>query len=292
MLKAFTKKILQFLKLNIAFLLAFSHFACYNLIMFTFIYKDIDFAHKIDEASNPTENYSKHIHPFNEIVLFITGDVVYTVETESRELQPGDIIFIPSGKYHFATVNSDSKYERYVLKFPDTYLPDYIKEKRDLSSCFFGKATQFLDVFKNFDELRKTYSDDELYTTYLCETILLLIKLYHTPTPMQKESDALVNALIRYINENLENRITLDTLNQEFNFSKSYISNEFKTHMKTPIMHYIRTKKVLAAHKLISNGVKTGQAAAQLGFADYSTFYRSYVKVMGFAPTDCEPSKT
>ena len=80
--------------------------------MFNFIYKDIDFAHKIDEASNPTENYEKHIHYFNEIVLFVTGDVVYTVETESRKLRPGDIIFIPSGKYHFATVNSISTYSR------------------------------------------------------------------------------------------------------------------------------------------------------------------------------------
>ena len=100
--------------------------------MFEFIYKDIDFAHKVDEASNPTEQYAKHIHPFNEIVLFITGDVVYTVETESRTLHPGDIVFIPSGKYHFATVNKDAKYERYVLKFPDKFLPDYIKEKQEI----------------------------------------------------------------------------------------------------------------------------------------------------------------
>ena len=108
--------------------------------MFEFVYKDIDFAHKIDAASNPTENYEKHIHYFNEIVLFVTGDVLYTVETETRKLQPGDIIFIPSGKYHFATVNSDAKYERYVLKFPDSYVPAYIKEKRNASSCFLGKC--------------------------------------------------------------------------------------------------------------------------------------------------------
>jgi RNA polymerase sigma factor (sigma-70 family) len=174
--------------------------------MFEFIYKDIDFAHKVDEASNPTEQYAKHIHPFNEIVLFITGDVVYTVETESRTLQPGDIVFIPSGKYHFATVNKDAKYERYVLKFPDKFLPDYIKEKQEIVSCFLGSAKRHFDVFHAFDEFRTSYSDEELYTLYMCETIRLLVDLYHEPSPIIKEAPPIVNELIYYINNHLDER--------------------------------------------------------------------------------------
>jgi AraC-like DNA-binding protein len=254
--------------------------------MFQFIYKDIDFAHKVDEVSNPTEEYAKHIHPFNEIVLFITGDVVYTVETESRTLQPGDIIFIPSGKYHFATVNSDAKYERYVLKFPDKFLPAFINAKQETISCFLGTAKRHLDIFLAFDEMRNGYSNEELYTLYMCETIKLLVELYHTPTPIHKEAPPIINKLIQYINDHLDEKISLDSLNKEFNFSKSYISNEFKTYMKSPIMQYIRTKKILAAHKMIQSGVKTGQVAEHFAFSDYSTFYRSYLKIMGFAPTD------
>ena len=255
--------------------------------MFQFIYKDIDFAHKLDEASNPTESYEKHIHYFNEIVLFVKGDVVYTVETESRKLQPGDIIFIPSGKYHFATVDSNSQYERYVLKFPDEYVPDYIKERREYSSCFLGNANRHFDVFKEFDELRKSYSNEELYAIYTCATVRLLVELYHnTLSPIQKEAPKIVGLLISYINENLDKKITLDSLNKVFNFSKSYISNEFKLYMKTPIIQYVRTKKILAAHKMIESGAKAGQAAEKFGFEDYSTFYRSYLKIMGFAPTD------
>ena len=255
--------------------------------MFQFIYKDIDFAHKLDEASNPTENYEKHIHYFNEIVLFVKGDVVYTVETESRKLKPGDIIFIPSGKYHFASVDSNSQYERYVLKFPDDHVPEYIKLRREYTSCFLGNAQRHFNVFKEFDELKKSYSNDELYAIYMCETIRLLVELYHNSlSPIQKEAPKIVGLLINYINENLDKKITLDSLNQIFNFSKSYISNEFKLYMKTPIIQYVRTKKILAAHKMIEGGAKVGQVAEKFGFTDYSTFYRSYFKVMGFAPTD------
>ena len=51
--------------------------------MFYFLHKNIDFAHKIDNPSSPTEDYFKHIHGFNEILYFVRGQVKYTVESET-----------------------------------------------------------------------------------------------------------------------------------------------------------------------------------------------------------------
>ncbi len=69
--------------------------------MLNFIYNDVDFQHKLDEAGHLSEIFEKHIHPFDEILYFINGSVVYTVEVESRKLESGDAIFIPAGKYHY-----------------------------------------------------------------------------------------------------------------------------------------------------------------------------------------------
>ena len=66
--------------------------------MFSFVYRDIDFAHKLDKPSSPTEEYYKHIHPFNEILFLVRGNVDYTVESETRHLAEEDVVFIPSGK--------------------------------------------------------------------------------------------------------------------------------------------------------------------------------------------------
>ena len=66
--------------------------------MFSFVYKNIDFAHKLDKPSSPTEEYYKHIHSFYEILYFVTGKVTYTVESESRPMCEVDIVFIPHGK--------------------------------------------------------------------------------------------------------------------------------------------------------------------------------------------------
>ena len=97
--------------------------------MFNFVYKNIDFAHKIDPASQPKENYSRHLHYFNEIIFFVKGDVKYTVENKTKNLEEGDIVLIPSLNYHFATVNSKTEYERYILKFPSEFLPSHLIDK-------------------------------------------------------------------------------------------------------------------------------------------------------------------
>lgn len=255
--------------------------------MLNFIYNDIDLQHKLDEAGHPSEIFEKHIHPFNELLYFINGNVVYTVEGESRKLEPGDIIFIPSGKYHFASVDVTSEYERCVLKFPDYYVPQYIKSIRDSRSCFLGNEPTYLNVFKKFDEIKISYSKDEIYTICMCDIIRMLVEIYHSSsTTIQKEAPAIIKFLLDYINDNLDKKITLDTLSKASNFSKSYISNEFKLYMKTPIIQYVRKKKILAAHKMIETGSRPYQVAKQFGFDDYSTFYRSYVNIIGYAPAD------
>ena len=255
--------------------------------MLKFIYNDIDFKHKLDRAGESSEFFGKYIHPFNELLYFISGNVVYTVEAESRKLEPGDIVFIPAGKYHFATVDISKEYERCVLKFPDSFVPQYIKEIRDFHSSFLKNSQQYVELFERLDEMSSSYSDEELYSLYVCELVRLLVDLYHGSShPVHKEAPAVIKLLLEYINENLDKRITLDSLSKATNFSKSYISNSFKLYMKTPIIQYVRTKKILMAHKMIEGGAKPYQVAKDLGFDDYSTFYRSYVSIMGFAPSE------
>ena len=108
--------------------------------MLNFIYNDVDFQHKLDAANHQSKIFEKHIHPFDEMLYFISGSVVYAVEAESRKLEPYDLILIPASKYHFATVNITSEYERCVFKFPDSHVPEYIKAIRDSRSCFLSNS--------------------------------------------------------------------------------------------------------------------------------------------------------
>lgn len=258
----------------------------YNGTMFNFVYKNVDFRHKLDKASEPTENYFKHLHYFNELLYFVKGDVRYTVEGETKILNEGDIVLITSGKYHFATVNTDVPYERFVLKFPNEVLPSFLVDKLSAYGPFFGNQKKYSTVFNQMESYFGNYSDDELLTLFLCETVKMLIMLCQEPLFSLNQPRGIIADLVDYIDENLRSSITLDVLAEKFSFSKSYISNEFRKYMKIPLMQYVRAKKIIAAHQMILSGEKKHVVAEVFGFEDYSTFYRSYVKVMGFSPND------
>ncbi len=256
----------------------------YNGNMFSFVYKNIDFAHKLDPASQPMEDYSRHLHHFNEIIYFVKGDVEYTVESKTKILKEGDIVVIPPVNYHFASVNSQAEYERYVLKFPTDILPAHLAEKIKTIGPFLTDQKKYAPIFRQMESYYGNYSDDDLVTLFICELLKMLVYLCKEPTYSLIQSRGIIPQLVEYIDENIRTPITLDILADKFNFSKSYISNEFRKYMRIPIMQYVRAKKIMSAHQMILSGEKKHVVAEEFGFEEYSTFYRSYVKIMGFPP--------
>ena len=254
--------------------------------MFSFCYKGIDFSHKKGTAATPLDDFGKHLHPFHELLFFVGGDVTYSVESESRKLIENDLVLIPQGRYHFADVESCENYERYVLKFPDSILPHYVSEKISAMDSVYFSVKKYAFIFNQFDSFRENYNDEETYLLFVGELTKLLIMLLKEPNASSTDRNNVIARLIRYIDDNLQSSISLDTLSKEFSYSKSYISNEFKNVMKIPVMQYVRYKKVIAAHQMILAGEKKSVVADIFDFNDYSTFYRSYVKIIGHAPTE------
>ena len=247
--------------------------------MFSFSYNGIDFSHKKGIASEPMDDFGKHLHPFNEILIFLKGDVTYNVESRSRKLEEGDLVIIKQGLYHFANISKSETYERYVFKFPVSVLPPFVENKLEKQSPFLTNVKKYIVLLNQFD----SYFGNYLFISELTKLLIMMLK---EPTRADSNSDDVIARLIEYIDENIQSSISLDTLSREFNYSKSYISNEFKNNMKIPVMQYVRYKKIIAAHQMILAGAKKSVVAELLDFNDYSTFYRSYVKIIGHAPTD------
>ena len=50
------------------------------------------------------------------------------------------------------------------------------------------------------------------------------------------------------------------------------------------VMQYVAYNRVLYARQLLAQGMGAAEAAREVGFSDYSSFYRSYRKVTGRSP--------
>ncbi len=256
--------------------------------MFHFTNKNIDFAHKIDRASSPEDEYWKHMHPFNEIIYFISGNVTYTVENETKVLEPGDCICIKAGKFHFATVDKGVNYERYVLKFPDSAVPKIVIDKFKslpvfskpsfVNKRFFTTANDFIGD--------NNLTDEEKYVLTTCNISKFLIYMNPAEDISVQGKDDLVGMVSKYVEEHINDKITLTEIAAALNYSESYLISSFKKEMHCSIMQYIRSKKCIIAYKMIKDGEKPKDVAVALGYDEYSTFYRNYTQVLGFAPTD------
>lgn len=254
--------------------------------MFAFSKKDIDFSHKLDHASSPKDEYNKHMHSFYELILFIHGDVDYHVEGETRHLRSGDIILMSPGKYHFASVNHDVSYERYVFKFPVECIPTNVQERLKDVCPFFSGSKHIENLVKEFDNLYDLFKEEDFYLLCKCKIQEIMIYLVNARqgTPGFKDSGDIISVLIDYIQEHIKDDLTLESIANDMHYSESYLSNQFKKTMKCSLMKYIRSKKIILAQSLIRGGAKATDVAEELSFTDYSTFYRSYIKIIGVSP--------
>ena len=93
-----------------------------------------------------------------------------------------------------------------------------------------------------------------------------------------------VLAILKYINENLDGELDIETLAGHFYISKYHMMRLFKQETGYTLGQYTSQKRLLLAKELILSGVPGTQACFDCGFRDYSTFLRAYRKFFGESP--------
>ena len=256
--------------------------------MFTFDYRDVSFAHKVGFSSSPKDEFDKHMHHFYELIYFVRGEVDFHVEGISSPVNPGDVVLIQPGQFHFAEVNRSREYERYVCKVPEEILPPYLRERMVRLKPFFVHCEGLLPILNDLDSYAEEFLESEEDMRALCCARLteLFIRLCKEENAnIEETKNSVAHDLVNYIETHLGEKLTLESLADAFHYSTSYIATSFRREMHVSIISYVRGKKIMAAHAMILHGVKPSDAATMMGFSDYSTFFRSYQKMLGVSPS-------
>ena len=95
-----------------------------------------------------------------------------------------------------------------------------------------------------------------------------------------KKNDDFIVEVMSYINENLSEKITLDTLAKKFGYEKSYFSKIFNKFLGMNLREYLNRCRIGAAKRMKQENpsLPVSKIAVSCGFDSPNTYYRAYKK--------------
>lgn len=244
-----------------------------------------------------------HHHNFYKIVIFVSGEAQYIVEGKTYNLKPWDILLIKKNEIHKCTVNTNKPYERVVI-----WLKSDIEERdkyfKGMTKCFDlskQKNSHIIRLKENscnvlkslvskilkYNNSNTTY-DIALRNSFFIQFLVILNKEYIKNNALDTSDDVFYDEttekMIRYINKNLTDKLTIEHLAEEFELSKYYIMKKFKKQTGHSIHSYIIQKRLIYALELMKTNQCMYSIAEQSGFPEYSSFVRAFKKTYEITP--------
>ena len=124
---------------------------------------------------------------------------------------------------------------------------------------------------------------------FMSTTLLLYLNrlIYERLHPHKtRTEESLYQNIATYIEEHLEEDLSLQKLAEEFFVSKYHIAHIFKDNLGLSIHQYITKKRLALCREAILGQMSITEAYHTFGFGDYSSFYRAFKKEYGISPKD------
>ncbi len=244
-------------------------------------------------------DFSYHYHDFHKVIIFLSGKAAYHIEGKSYYLKSWDILLVNRHAIHKPEIDFSVPYERFVL-----WIRDDIKST-ELLRCFQKAIDRSYNLIRlDSDtqeklkqllyELEAALKDEKFGSELLGSALFTQFMVYVNRIFLEKQyiydtrsysSDSQIEELLRYINHNLTEDLSIETLARKYYLSKYHMMRKFKEETGYTIHNYIISKRLLLARTKISEGTPILKAAQLSGFSDYTTFSRAYKKQFGTAPS-------
>ena len=246
--------------------------------------------------------FAYHYHDFHKVIIFLSGKAAYHIEGKSYYLKPWDILLVNRHAIHKPEIDFSVPYERFVLWIRDDLA------QTDLLRCFQKAIDRSFNLIRLDSgtqeklkqllyELEAALKDEKFGSDLLGTALFTQCMVYVNRIFLEKQyiydtrsysSDSQIEELLRYINHNLTEDLSIETLARKYYLSKYHMMRKFKEETGYTIHNYIVSKRLLLARTQIAEGTPVLKAAQLSGFSDYTTFSRAYKKQFGSAPSQLQ----
>ena len=221
----------------------------------------------------------------------------YTYNGKTYRLKAGDVLLRSPG----GIVSSHGKQKSYLLTLdltaaaaPSPYSRNIAGPLQPLTSDELITAlppvlhprSPFV-LFELYERLIRTPLLNSTEAALLVDEILYLLNAerVHKAYLQQKSANNVIGNVLRFMENNLSRRITLEELAAVSNFEKSYFIRFFKKETgMTPFQMLGNMRLERAGDLVVSTDVKLQDIAESLGYNTFSFFISEYKKRFGLTP--------
>jgi AraC-like DNA-binding protein len=246
-----------------------------------------------------------HSHNYYEFYLFLSGDISMYIQKKKYHLVPGDTIVIPPGIPHCIDNESpQTSYRRFVLWVSCDFFKELVRLSPD-----YGYMASYARESRKY-----IYHNDTLNFNLLQAKVLQLLREIHTnrfgripkislaihdliltlSCMAQEQNEATLPAraptlfenLLLYIENHLDEELSLEQLSKVFFVNKYHISHLFKKQLGLSVHQLIVKKRLSLCCNALLSEPGISQTFLRYGFHDYSSFYRAFKKEYGMSPKE------
>ena len=217
-----------------------------------------------------------HFHRSIEVLLLTEGEVKAEVGEQTFLAQMDEIIFVHNYYPHRLTLLG-GPFRKIVLIIPPSFSDDFDRAFRQSTLPALLDDREFnRTLLPLFESLAAEKQGSSLILKgYL--NVLFGKLLDHYPTvPIRLDRNVdLMARILRYIDCHYTEKLTLDSLAQEFGYSKYYFSRLFNTYVPGSLSNYVNLIRLREFNRLAKAGTdNVCELAFACGFESMSTFYR------------------
>lgn len=248
-----------------------------------------------------------HWHPEIEITYVQKGTMCYKVNHMVYHLKEGDIVFNNSGALHSGTMENqkdcayipvtfDSRliYGFFQSTVNSKYVDPVIQDSMlpaiciDQSEPWHKPFREYLLRIIDLDEKKPDFY--ELDITICLQSMWRLLLEHITYEPQASRENSLeydrIKKILSFIEENYQNKITLNDIAGHIHLCESECTRLFKRHMNTTLFAFLQEYRIERSLEFLQDDQPVSAVADKAGFSDPNYYSKVFAKIKGCSPRE------